>query len=71
MSLLAMPTPDDLKRDRRQPTGQPRPRKSPPDPGGSTGDHEGATEDEVSDRTGPAVGYDKEPEQVRDRGGVL
>lgn len=33
-------------------------------------EHEGASEDEIGDRTGPAVGYDEEPEQVKDRGGV-
>lgn len=33
-------------------------------------DHEGATEDNIGDRTGPAAGYDEEPAQVKDRGGV-
>ena len=33
-------------------------------------EHEGATEDEIGDRTGPGAGYDKEPEQVKDPGGV-
>lgn len=33
-------------------------------------EHEGATEEQTGDRTGPAVGYDEEPEQVRDPGGV-
>ena len=32
--------------------------------------HEGATDGEVSDRTGPGAGYDTEPERVKDRGGV-
>ena len=32
--------------------------------------HEGATEDEVGDRTGPGVGYDQEPEQDRREDGV-
>jgi hypothetical protein len=31
---------------------------------------EGATDKEVGDRTGPGAGYDMEPEQERDRGGV-
>jgi hypothetical protein len=31
---------------------------------------EGATDKEVGDRTGPGAGYDLEPEQERDRGGV-
>jgi hypothetical protein len=34
-------------------------------------EHEGATEDEVSDRTGPGAGYDQEPEQSPDQGGVV
>jgi hypothetical protein len=38
----------------------------PPDPD----EHEGATEDNIGDRTGPAAGYDEEPAQVKDRGGV-
>jgi hypothetical protein len=33
-------------------------------------EHEGATENEVADRTGPGPGYDKEPERVPDTGGV-
>ena len=33
-------------------------------------EHLGATEDEVSDRMGPGVGYDQEPRKVRDKGGV-
>ena len=31
---------------------------------------EGATDKEVGDRTGPGAGYDIEPEQEKDRGGV-
>jgi hypothetical protein len=31
---------------------------------------EGGTESQVGDRTGPAAGYDMEPRQVADRGGV-
>jgi len=33
-------------------------------------EHEGATEHEVGDRTGPGAGYDQEPEQEKDPGGV-
>ena len=33
-------------------------------------DREGATDEEVGDRTGPGAGYDMEPEQEKDRGGV-
>jgi hypothetical protein len=32
--------------------------------------HEGATEDQVSDRTGPGVGYDQEPEPETGDAGV-
>ena len=32
--------------------------------------HEGGRETEVGDRTGPGAGYDDEPEQVKDKGGV-
>ena len=31
---------------------------------------EGATDEAVGDRTGPGAGYDDEPEQVKDKGGV-
>ena len=31
---------------------------------------EGATDNEVGDRTGPGAGYDLEPEEEKDRGGV-
>ena len=38
----------------------------------STNDeHEGAVDDQVGDTTGPGVGYDQEPEQQRDKGGVI
>jgi len=32
--------------------------------------HEGAKDEQVSDRIGPGVGYDQEPEKVKDKGGV-
>lgn len=32
--------------------------------------HEGATEDQVGDRTGPGVGYDQEPEPEPGESGV-
>ncbi len=35
-----------------------------------TDEHEGATDAQVGDRSGPGVGYDQEPEQERDKGGV-
>ena len=33
-------------------------------------EREGATDEEVGDRTGPGAGYDTEPEQEKDGGGV-
>jgi hypothetical protein len=33
-------------------------------------EHEGGTEDDIGERTGPGAGYDDEPEQVDDEGGV-
>lgn len=33
-------------------------------------DHEGAIEEETGDRTGPGAGYDNEPEQDKDTGGI-
>ena len=33
-------------------------------------EHEGATEQQVSDRSGPGVGFDQEPEREKDEGGV-
>lgn len=41
-----------------------------PDTAPTEDEHEGATEKDISDRTGPGVGYDQEPEREHDRGGV-
>jgi hypothetical protein len=46
------------------PAGAERPSEANPP------EHEGAAETEVGDRTGPGAGYDEEPEQEKDRGGV-
>ena len=58
----------------RDPKPQERVKPVPPKPEGGdeadTDDREGATEGDVGDRTGPGVGYDNEPEQEQDRGGV-
>lgn len=43
-----------------------KPKKNTPPPP----EHEGARDKEVSDRIGPGAGYDDEPEQVKDKGGV-
>jgi hypothetical protein len=32
--------------------------------------HEGAKDEQVSDRIGPGAGYDQEPEKTKDKGGV-
>lgn len=52
-------TPVRTKPPAKRPTGQ---RKGV--------NHEGATEEQTGDLTGPGAGYDKEPEQVKDKGGV-
>ena len=39
-------------------------------PPAAADDHEGGSEKQVGDTTGPAAGYDDEPAQVKDRGGV-
>jgi len=39
-------------------------------PGANEEEHEGATEQQVSDRSGPGVGFDQEPEREKDEGGV-
>jgi hypothetical protein len=49
-----------------------RPDGSPPrelDPSAES-EHEGGTEKQVGDRTGPGAGYDQEPDQTEDQGGV-
>ena len=38
---------------------------------GEEPEHEGATDEEIGDRTGPGAGYDKEPEKGKDKGGVV
>ena len=51
--------------DTAEPEGQfPAPVEADPD------EHQGGTEDDVGDTTGPGAGYDEEPEQDPDRGGV-
>jgi hypothetical protein len=57
------PDDGDHGTDRRQPA---RTRDREP----ATADHEGATDEVTGDRTGPGAGYDDEPVQERDRGGV-
>ena len=52
-------------------TGKPEPTTDRDVEHERAGEHEGATENEVGDRTGPGVGYDQEPVQERDKGGVV
>ena len=66
-----------MKQDPKNPdASKPRPsRNTPPDPDSpertpTTDEHEGATDEQVGDTTGPGVGYDQEPVQERDKGGV-
>jgi hypothetical protein len=59
-----------MERDHRQPPpAEERPPERLPEPTEAE-EREGATERDVGDRTGPGAGYDNEPEQERDRGGV-
>ena len=56
----------------RTPSKPSEPPAGEPDPAPSdqADEREGATEREVGDLTGPGAGYDNEPEQEKDRGGV-
>lgn len=56
--------------DRNIPDKPREPGEAIPDKGEAP-EHEGATEDEVGDLTGPGAGFDKEPEKVKDKGGVV
>jgi len=61
--------PDSIGAGRRTKSGRYRipeiPRKKPPAPEIKHHDeHEGATEKEVGDRTGPGAGYDEEPKKA-------
>ncbi len=56
----------------------PQPQKTTPKPPpaedatpGSADAHEGATEEQVGDLTGPGAGYANEPAKVKDKGGVV
>jgi hypothetical protein len=67
MSDADMPThrPDD-----RTPRDPPSPPAPPPRAEPDSDEHEGATETDVGDLGGPGAGYDNEPEQEKDTGGV-
>ena len=64
------PTP----KTRKAPNSNSAQKKAPtpnPEERTKTDEHEGATDEQVGDRTGPGVGYDQEPAQERDKGGVI
>jgi hypothetical protein len=44
--------------------------EAPPEGVPSEG-HEGGTDNDIGDTGGPGAGYDKEPEQQKDEGGVV
>ena len=51
--------------------GNPEEQLPVPDPVDLVSDeHEGATEEDIGDLGGPGAGYDNEPEQEKDPGGV-
>lgn len=73
--------PIEPKRTQKDPPNEPKkaPMQEPPtgpnEPKSPAGDpdedaHEGATEKEIGDRTGPGAGFDEEPQKVKDKGGV-
>jgi len=66
-----MATPKPASKSNTKPAGS-RPATAAKRPRGTSQspEHEGATEAETGDRTGPGAGYDAEPEQVDDKGGV-
>jgi hypothetical protein len=72
---VVRPTPNEKDKyekkevDRNIPDKPREPGEAIPDTGEAP-EHEGATEDEVGDITGPGAGFDKEPEKVNDKGGV-
>ncbi len=62
--------PDRASRGPRPPQATPQPGTASNQSEANPSEHEGAAETEVGDRTGPGAGYDDEPEQEQDRGGV-
>jgi hypothetical protein len=55
--------------DRNAPETPREPGEPVPDKGEAP-EHEGATDEEIGDRTGPGAGFDEEPAKVKDKGGV-
>jgi len=66
-----MARPKPTAKPTQKPTSPRRPADGARPPGDSAPvEHEGATEAQTGDRTGPGAGFDLEPEQVKDKGGV-
>jgi hypothetical protein len=59
-------------REEQLPVMPKRPVSTPPVPPADehAEEHEGATEEDIGDLGGPGAGYDNEPEQEKDPGGV-
>jgi hypothetical protein len=51
-------------------SGPQRPSPAPASPSEDSDEHEGGTEEQVGDLTGPGAGYDDEPEKVDNDSGV-
>ena len=72
---FVLPKPDEKDKYEKKEIDQPSP-EIPREPGepvpdkGEAPEHEGATDEDVGDRTGPGAGFDEEPEKVKDKGGV-
>jgi hypothetical protein len=66
--------PQDFRKMHTTEPAPPRPSPVAPVPADESADesaeHEGGTEDQVGDLTGPGAGYDDEPEKVKNDGGV-
>jgi hypothetical protein len=69
----APPTPSRKQQDPPRERNKPGIEEPPDEQSAATqpDEHEGATEEETGDLTGPGPGYDQEPEKVKDKGGVV
>ena len=73
---FVLPKKDEKDKYEKKEVGHDVPEK-PREPGeaipekGEEPEHEGATEEEIGDRTGPGAGFDEEPAKVKDKGGVV
>jgi hypothetical protein len=66
--------PQDFRKSHTADAPPARPSPTTPAPADDSAEasdeHEGGTEDQVGDLTGPGAGYDDEPEKVKNDGGV-